>query len=57
MHRYTATKYCAIDYNEKRCQMQARQEAGGKSEGAYIDVRDRGLPHRDEVLRRGLFVF
>ena len=32
--------------------MQARQGARGQPEGAYMDVRNRGLPQRNDVLRR-----
>ena len=49
------TKYCEVYPSfKKQSKTQAVQEARGKPEGAYIDVRNRGLPQRDAEIRQGL---
>ena len=60
---YVATSMKCDVYTsfKKQSKTQAVQEARGKPEGAYIDVRNRGLPQRDAEMRRVfsvlLFVF
>ena len=41
----------------KLSKTQERQGARGKPKGAYIDVRNRGLPQRNAVFRSGFLIF